>query len=129
MPTKRSVLNLNFAPGGREYALINQVALASPTTFGATYASGAVWNSDVLDDDGWPTTSFTSSKEWGMEHLLQFPDSDDFDGPYVLSWEGSGRLQLLSGTWTVDAGSSSGYSAVASGIWDGTNPRIVMTLD
>ena len=125
---KRTGINLNaLTSGNADYAFIDHILSGGygPVT-GATnwFSSGqALFNSDVLDADGWPNTSAASGNTWGGSFAI--PASTDYS-TYVLEWTGQGEFQFNSGTWTVTGGS--GYSQVSNGRWTGTDARIELTL-
>lgn len=125
--SKRCTLNSEFV-FAYNYAFINHLIHGDQYGPVSTqFTSGTVFNSDILDDNGYVNVSglLTSAKRVGLG--FRVPDSSNFAGPYVLAWDGDAEVQITAGTWTVDAGSSSGYSEVSGGRWTGTNPRIVMS--
>lgn len=121
---KRSTLNVNFQ-NGFEYLFINHYLNGdSYGPVGTAYAAGDPWNKN-LDSNGWPNeTTAYDSRTWGVG--VRIPASTDFAGPYVLTWTGNGEVFLNNGTWTIDAGQSSNYTAVSASRWHGTNSRIVL---
>src|SRR5262249_37068564 len=92
---------------------------------GATFATGTVWNADILDDEGWPNSSLADNKASGAG--FRVPSSTDFSGSYVLTWTDDGEIQFTLGTCTVNAALSSNYTEVSNGRYRGTNARIVLT--
>jgi len=120
---KRSTLNIGFATG-YSYMFINHYLNGDPHgPVGSSYATGTLWNSN-LDSNGWPNNSAYDSKTFGLG--ARVPASTNFAGPYVLTWEGNGEVTLNAGTWTIDTGLSSNYTAVNASRWHGTNSRIVL---
>lgn len=122
--TARSTLNLNFL-GPHEYIFINHYLEGDAYGMsGTSYAAGTPWNSN-LDSNGWPNeTTAYDSRTWACG--VRIPASTDFAGPYVLTWTGNGEVQMSSGSWTIDTGQSSNYTAVNASRWHGTNSRIVL---
>lgn len=88
--------------------------------------AGGRWTPDVMD----PVTGLPNhpdTRNLDMAGLnLSLPDSDDFAGPYVLTWDGSCAFYIFGGTWTVNAGLSSNYTEILNGRYTGTNARIVL---
>lgn len=121
---KRSTINANFL-FIYDYLFINHVKQGdSFGPFGTAFATTTdPWNKN-LDDNGYPSHSNYDSHTWGVG--IRIPASTDFAGPYVLTWDGSGEVFLSSGTWAIDAGQSTDYTAVNSARWYGTNSRIVV---
>lgn len=121
----RSIINMNVFPGAHEYALIDHARGGlGLQPWGSSYATGATWNSN-LDANGWPNHSSYDSRTFCIP--TRVPDSDDFAGPYVLTWEGSGEVGMDEGSWTIDSGASSNYTAVTASRWHGSNSRIVVS--
>lgn len=122
-PSKRSVINLNY-PFDR-CMLIDMLRAGRVGPAGSFTVGNPAFNKDVVD----PVTLLPNHASVKLENislgLIDFPDSDDFAGPYVLTWDGSAEWQFGTGTYTVNAGASSGYSEVSNGRWTGTDARIV----
>lgn len=125
-PSKRSGINLHFPFD--QGMMIDHCNYGGCSPFGTSYDAGAMYNRDVVD----PITlipSDTSVKDRFIGFFYsKFPASSNFTGPYVLWWAGNLEVQILSGTWTVNAGLSSNYTEVSNGRYHGTNSRIVVSL-
>ena len=118
---KRSVLNMNILLGGAgDNAFINFIKPGG-------FIQGAGVDLDQLDAQGYP---IDNSQVSGINPFsqLQLPASSNTTGPYVLAWTGKGTVLLNLGTWTVNAGLSSGYSEISNGQYSGTNAYIVVSL-
>lgn len=121
---KRSTINLGFSGVG-EYDFINHVLNGAQWgPVGSSYAATTqAWNYD-LDANGWPQNSVYDNNTFGLG--IRIPASADFSGPYLLAWDGSGEVSIDRGTWAIDTGLSSNYTAVSSTRWHGLGSRIVL---
>lgn len=113
---KRSLINTDLGTSTKEYAFIDHIK--GGTQFGgpntsATWKSGATWMT-VIDADGWSTDSTTTKTR--SAGGITVPSSANFSGPYTLDGQGSGRIALANGTWTLE--SSSGVTQVSNGKYD-----------
>jgi len=124
---KRSTINMNFL-SIFDYMFINHIKQGDSygpqgTSFATTIDP---WNK-YLDANGYPNNSAHDNHTWAVG--VRIPASTDFAGPYVLTWDGNGEVFLSSnGSWAIDAGQSSNYTAVNSARWHGTGSRIVVNF-
>ncbi len=126
--TKRSSINVNFVDYVRDYQWINHVRIGGTGLgFTGTYFStpgNPVWNRSILGADGFPNAPGVNGNSQFGNHIF-IPASTDFAGPYVIQWDGQGRLTLGTGTWTeLGVVSGSGYVRNANGDWSGTNIKL-----
>jgi len=130
LQSSRNVINLSFLYE-YNYAFINHYSQGDfCTSFVGTdyFASSKTWG-QVIDTDGWPNDPTVTGTAFGGS--IRVPSSADYTGKYVITWDGDGEVRFTSGTWTVDAASSSNYSQVSNGRYTNTSgltPYIVVTL-
>jgi len=118
---KRSVLNMNFL-FGRDYVFINFIKNGG-------FTQGAGVDLSQLDAQGYPIDNSQVSGINPFSYII-IPASATTTGPYVLTWTGKGTIWLDEsiGTWTVNAGLSSGYAEASNGHYSGTDAYIVVSL-
>lgn len=96
--SQRNIINFG-SPSDFTYAFINHVTPADsavgPT--GTNYTVTTNTWMQLIDQNGYPNAA-GGSGGWGMG--VRFPASTNFGGPYVITWDGDGRMALTSGTWT-----------------------------
>lgn len=112
---KRSIININI-PGSiySEYMFIDHLKYFATTPIGTAWGTGTIWNTDILDANGWPKIQTNSSRPWGG--AFPIPAAADFAGPYILTDAGTGRGQVaftIGATWTRDPSSVNCTQAVA----------------
>ncbi len=78
--------------------------------------------SNYVDSNGWPNTAGASGRLIGGGPRI--PGSDEFAGPYVLTWTGDGTVQIQGlpsgGAWTLNTTSSAG-DTTGTFTWNGSN--------
>jgi hypothetical protein len=130
--SQRSVINLGFL-FDNSFPFINFLSCASSFLgpSGSSFATGTLWP-EVIDADGWPNAAGASGRSFGGG--IRIPGSDKYTGKWVITWDGDGRINLDTGTWTVDTGLSTNYVQNANGRYSnssfgvGSSPRVVVTL-
>jgi hypothetical protein len=130
--SKRSVVNLSYINDVAHYPFINHVLesdnFASPS--GAAFVGVNPSWPEMLDQvTGYPNHANASGHEWGGG--LKFPDSSKFDGPYVITWDGTGTLYMSAATWTESNNTGTTYTKISNGRWSnvaGQSARIIATL-
>lgn len=96
--SQRNIINLGFA-SDFTYGFINHVVPAD-SAIGPTGTNYTVTTNtwmQLIDQNGYPNNA-SGSGGWGMG--VRFPASSNFAGPYVITWDGDGTMQLTVGTWT-----------------------------
>lgn len=136
---KRGILNVNFVSNVNEYKFINslQEGQDSLSPVGSNWSTGTVWNGLILDAGGYPCTNqinaqcpFTgtpnpaASKTFGGS--ISVPASTNYAGTYCFQGFGSGKVLLLTGTWTEQAGNPCGsftgtFVKTSNGHWTVTD--------
>jgi len=132
--SQRNVINLWYPDAEWNYGLIDHMILGDNimTPYGATFnnawSGGTKTFGQVVDQNGWVNDASGSGQTWGGG--VRMPASADFNGPYVIRWNGDGKVQFAAGTWTeeptsiVRAGNAnstttlSGFTDV-TGLWPG----------
>lgn len=116
--SQRNVLNLSYINDVAHYPFINHVLEADNWVS----PKGSIYNSitptwpELLDQTtGYPNSATASGNQFGGG--LKFPDSTKFAGPYVITWDGSGTLQMDGGTWTETNNTGTTYTKSANGTW------------
>jgi hypothetical protein len=129
--SQRSVVNMNFL-SSHFYAFINHYVEGAGSTsmVGRTYSTTSKTWGQIIGADGWPHDPAATETFGGS---IQIPGTDQFAGPYVITWDGDGRVNLDTGTWTVDTtpGVSLNFEQNANGRWQnkkGRKPRIVARM-
>ncbi len=131
--SQRSVINLGFI-FDNSYPFINFYLAGDNNTspVGSTFTTGTPWPA-LIDANGWPNQPGVSGTPFGGS--ARIPGSDEYTGKWVLVWDGDGQVDIgLTGTWTVDAASSSNYVQNGNGRYAnvtfgvGSSPRVVVTL-
>lgn len=125
--SKRSSINVNFVDFIYDYQFINHIqvaftGVAPVATFWFT-SGNQVWNSSILDANGWANNSVANGNSHG-NHIL-VPSSSDYS-TYVIKWDGRGTL-TLGGTWTETFTSGTGYAKNSNGNWSGKDITIEAT--
>lgn len=111
------------------YALIDHIRTGTqygPINGTGWYNGTAYWNSDSLDSNGWPNTSAANTNQWGGSFVV--PDSSNFSGPYILSWDGDGTVAFLSGTWTVTGNTGAVQNSNGNYSNTGSSTSVKLTL-
>lgn len=98
--SQRTVVNLNPV-ADFNYAFINHMnsadSMVSPV--GTAFSATTHTFTQLIDQNGWPNAAEASGSNFGGG--FRIPRTSDFAGPYVLDFDGDGRLSLqASGTWT-----------------------------
>lgn len=128
---KRSSININGLDVF-EYAFIDHTRQGDnfPGPIGAYYANSPVPWTQLIDSDGWPNNSAANGLPFGGG--VRIPGAGQFAGPYVITWEGDGTVQVVgSGTWTEVNGAGTSYRKLGNGSWSsisGQRARIIANL-
>src|SRR6266851_703955 len=130
--SQRSVINIGYI-NDNSYPFINFYLAGDGNTgpVGSAFSTGTPWPA-LIDANGWPNQPGVSGKNFGGS--VRIPGSDEYTGKWAITWAGDGRVFFNSGTWTVDAASSSNYVQNGNGMYSnatfgiGSSPRIVVTL-
>lgn len=101
--SQRNVINIWYTDSEWNYSFIDHLILAdnSMTPYGATFNNA--WSAtktfrQVVDQNGWVNDATGSGQTWGCG--VRMPSSSNFAGPYVITWEGDGKVQFTNETWT-----------------------------
>jgi hypothetical protein len=94
--SQRSNINLNFM-SENNYGLIDFTKKYPVGPTGSNYTTAPLWPS-LIDANGWPNTTGTGSGNFGGN--ATFPGATNYGGPYEITWDGNGRLDMGNGTWT-----------------------------
>ena len=129
--SQRNVINLNFAYNTYDYAFINHFGheAGSVSPVGTAFASTTDPWQKLIDQDGYPNNTAASGVTWCGS--VNIPSSSNFAGPYVLTWDGDGQVQLASQTWTEINNTGTTYTKNSNGNWTnvaGKRAYIVMNV-
>lgn len=129
--TKRSHYNVNSF-NISDYMWINhaQTGDNNINTSGTSFQTTTKPFFNMLDSNGWPNDAALASLAWDISGV-RLPASAQFAGPYVITWDGDGQVEMVFGgvTWTEDV-SSTNYTKIGNGRWSNTTglkPRIIVT--
>jgi hypothetical protein len=129
---KRSSININLL-NAFEYAFIDHCKQGDgfPGPIGGFYAATTIPWQQLIDANGWPNNSAASGVPFGG--AIRIPGADQFAGPYVITWNGSGAVQFVLGgaTWTETNNTGSTYIKNTNGKWTATGgqkARVIVNL-
>lgn len=101
--TQRAGINVN-SPNAPDYMWINHVLTGDSSIAPSTVTTAPF--PTLLDSNGNPDSVEFATKTYTAS-AMRLPNSDQFPGPYVLTWDGDGSVSLVLGgvTWTQDPAS------------------------
>ena len=102
--SQRNVINIWYPGSEYNYRYIDHLILGDSqfSPYGPTFNNA--WNASktyqqVIDQNGWVNDASGSGQAYGGG--FRIPKSSDFAGPYVITWDGDGKINLpTSLTWT-----------------------------
>ena len=103
--SNHNVINIWYPGSEYNYRYIDHFVLGDSqfSPYGETFNNA--WNAtktfqQVIDQNGWINDSSGSGQVWGGG--FRIPKSTDFEGPYVLTWDGDGKVQFTGLTWAEE---------------------------